>query len=381
MTNARFSPKRTHHGIIPALTPGQWFFCFFGIFSLFLTVRNSEAAIGFVSDGLRLCAGTVIPSLFPFLVVSELLVLSGTGEAIGQILSGPFRKVFGVSGLGFTVFFLGSLCGFPVGARTAISYYDRGLLGKKETERLLTFTNNPSSAFLVSAVGVSLFGSQLFGAILFGVTLLSAMLVGFFGKFFLPPDPVTHIPVHPAHNTRIRTGVSVFTDAVTNAADSMLRVCSYVIFFTALTGTLKLFLMTIHASDLISAALTGVFELTTGVGAAAALTQRQIGAVLAAFFAGWSGLSVHMQILSITDGRGLCYRPYFLAKFIQGMIAGGLMWGILKLFPELMADQQRAVFFSVPDTGEGFGQKVCIATVTVFLIGILVRLFRRKHKK
>ena len=380
MTNQKHTAAGAHRGFIPKLTLGQWFFCFFGIFSLFLTIRNPEAAIGFVSDGLRLCAGTVIPSLFPFLVVSELLVLSGTGEAIGRLLSGPFRKVFGVSGLGFTVFFLGSLCGFPVGARTAISYFDRGLLGKKETERLLTFTNNPSSAFLISAVGVSLFGSQFFGTALFGVTLLSAVLVGFFGRFILRGDEEDPV-FRRAPATQIRTVVGVFTGAVTNATDSMLRVCSYVVFFTALTGTMRLFLDAVQASDVIAAALGGILELTTGVGSAAGLAERHVGAILAAFFSGWAGLSVHMQILSITDGRGLCYRPYFLAKLFQGILAALLMWGTLRLFPGILEESERAVYFPVPDGGDGFGRNLCIVSVTVFLFGIAALILNRRRQR
>lgn len=380
MTTEKKLPYQKSRNKIPILTPGQWFFCFFSVFILFLILRNSEAAIGFVSNGLRLCAGTVIPSLFPFLVISELLVVSGTGEMIGRLLSGPFRKIFRVSGIGFTVFFLGAVCGFPVGARTAVSYYDRGLLSKRETERLLMFSNNPSSAFLVSAIGVSLFGSQLIGCVLFGVTLFSSTIVGFFGKFLYRDSvkneerPVLHMP---------KTGIGIFTNAVTGAADSMVHVCAYVIFFAALTGTLKLLLETIGANEYISAFVTGLFELTSGVSDAAAIPDRGNALILTALFSGWSGLSVHMQILSITDGRGLCYRPYFIAKLIQGLLAAFWMWLAIHFFPILIDGTEKAVWLPLPSGGENFAERLCILTVGAFLVCLLFRIlyFFKKHKK
>lgn len=71
---------------------GQVFFCLMSTFCFVLILRNPDVAIEYMGRGLSLCARTVIPSLFPFMVISELMVRSGAGEALGRLFSRPMRS-------------------------------------------------------------------------------------------------------------------------------------------------------------------------------------------------------------------------------------------------------------------------------------------------
>jgi hypothetical protein len=51
---------------------------------LLLLMVEPTAVIASMQQSLSLCAGTVVPSLFPFLAASELLVRSGAGERIAR---------------------------------------------------------------------------------------------------------------------------------------------------------------------------------------------------------------------------------------------------------------------------------------------------------
>ncbi len=312
-----------------------WLLCGF---CFLLVLRNSEAAVQYMGRGLSLCAQTVIPSLFPFMVISELLVASGAGEALGRLLAKPMKWLFGLSGAGCSAVVLGSMCGFPIGASTAVALYDKNVISKRECEHLLTFSNHPSSAFLVTAVGVSLFQDHRLGLILYLVVLGSAFFTGFILRFFLrgkEGDDASgehpHFPsgLHPG-------GISMLTDAVSHAAASMLIVSAYVVFFSALTGVITTAISDIggHRPTLF-ACICGFFELSGGVSAAASLGSKTqnvlLPIVLTAIISGWSGLSVHCQILSICGGRGLSFKPYFIAKAIQSLLCGLLMWGILSV--------------------------------------------------
>lgn len=313
-------------------TSGQLFFCITSTFCFLLILRNSDAAIEYMGRGLTLCARTVIPSLFPFMVLSELLVASGAGEAFGRIFSRLMRAVFGLSGAGSSAVVLGSLCGFPVGARTAVSLYDRGVISRAECEHLLTFSNNPSSAFLITAVGTSLFGSRRLGVVLYAVVLVSSLLVGFFARFFFSerrrPEAHPHFPsgLHPG-------GVETFTGAVSSAASGMLTVCAYVIFFSTLTGTLACLSRAVGGMPpTLYALLSGALEMSGGVCEASAL-PAPVSLILSAGIAGWSGLSVHCQVMTLAAGRGLSFKPYLIAKAAQGLLAAGLMALLLLAAP------------------------------------------------
>ena len=314
---------------------GQVGFWLTSTFCFVLVLRNSDAAVEYMGRGLTLCAKTVIPSLFPFMVISELLVSSGAGEALGRLFAGIMRRVFGISGAGASALFLGSMCGFPVGARTAVSLYDRGVISKAECEHLFTFTSSPSSAFLITAVGVSLYNSRALGVTLYCVVLGCGLLTGFLMRFFLrsPAEPGEH----PHYPSGLRPcGVETFTGAVSSAATGMLTVCAYVIFFSALTGALGCAPWVRGITgEWGYALLCGLLEMTGGIGQASALSG-DTGLILTAVFAGWSGVSVHCQVMTLCGGRGLSFKPYLLAKALQGVLCGVVTAVILRWFPGLM---------------------------------------------
>jgi hypothetical protein len=272
------------------------------------------------------------------MVVSELLVASGAGEALGRLFAGLMRRVFGLSGAGASALFLGSMCGFPVGARTAVALLDQGVISKAECEHLLTFTCNPSSAFLITAVGVSLYGSRGLGVTLYGVVLGCGLLTGFLARFLLR----RHKPAeHPHFPSGLRpVGMETFTGAVSSAATGMLTVCAYVVFFSALTGALGC--MAEGWSGLGGRGYTllcGLLEMTGGISEAASMGGNA-GLIFTAAFAGWSGLSVHCQVMTLCGGRGISFKPYLLAKAFQGLLCGGVTAVILRWFPALMGETE-----------------------------------------
>ena len=320
----------------PRPSAGQAVFCLMSTFCLVLILRNAEAAIEYMGRGLILCATTVIPSLFPFMVLSELLVSSGAGEAFGRLFSRMMRKIFSLSGAGASAVFLGSMCGFPVGARTAVALLDKNAISKAECEHLLTFVNNPSSAFLVTAVGISLYGNRKLGITLYGVVLGCGLLVGLLSRFLLRKGKKS--VEHPHFPSGLHIGgVETFTGAISSATTGMLTVCAYVIFFSAVTGALSCAVGTNSpASELGYTLFCGLLEMTGGIGQAATLSNRGLGLVLTAAFAGWSGISVHCQIIALCSGRGISFKPYLLAKAVQGGLCALVTVVILQWNPSLL---------------------------------------------
>ncbi len=333
---------------IPELTPGQFCFGLLSIFCLFLILRNSDTAIEYMNRGLRLCAKTVIPALFPFMVISELIVSGGIGTAVFRPIAPLFQKLFRIPEAGCCAVLLGMLCGFPVGAKCAMTALDQGKLTRAEAERVLTFSNNPSSAFLINAVGISLWGSRKFGATLYIVVLVSQILTGILFAHLPQKQTLPDETAPPAQPQNRRTGAGFFTDAVRSACFSMLLVCAYVIFFSALVGTLNLLLDAMKLPALAKASVFCIFELSGGMSAASSLPVPLTAALLCAFAAGWSGLSVHCQILSVCDGRGLRFRSYFLAKLLQSGLCVLLFGAVLYVFPNLTVPAQETAAIALP---------------------------------
>jgi nucleoside recognition membrane protein YjiH len=96
-------------------------FCIVSFLCLFLLLRQSDTVISYMNRGLLLCVRTVIPSLFPFMVLSEWMVATGCGCLLGRLCEKPMRRLFGISGAGACALVMGLICGFPIGTKTAVS--------------------------------------------------------------------------------------------------------------------------------------------------------------------------------------------------------------------------------------------------------------------
>lgn len=295
-------------------------------FSFTLMLRRADVAASCMQKGLSLCARTIIPSLFPFLVISELLVASGVGEWIARPLERPLGKIFGLSQAGCSALVLGLLCGFPVGARCAILSYQKGNLSRDECERVLACASIPSLAFLISTVGTTLWKNVTFGIFLYFSTVFSAILSGILlyvlkkrrkSEEWKPPQSMP---------PKIHFTAGMLTSAIKNATLNTLLICAYVVFFSTLTGAVELVLERFSASEITHTILSATLELSGGVSAAAELRNRQLAAILTGATIGWSGISVHCQMLSLCDGTDLSIRPYIKAKLVQAILCALSMW-------------------------------------------------------
>ena len=310
--------KKASRGIRIPADPASVALGALSLFSLLLIFRNPDIAITHMSSALRLCARTLIPSLFPFMVLSELMVSGNAVALISPLLRRPAKALFGISGEGAAAVLLGLICGFPIGAKTAAALYKKGSIGKRELTHILTFSNNPSSAFLISAVGASMFDDRHFGVLLFAISTVSALVVGIVGKFINRPSADSSPVFVKRTEEKPPRAVEVFTGAVTSSALSMLSICAFVVFFSTLVGVLE---YTVNAAALPEAVSTlwfGFFELTSGVWKASSVPT--FGPYLAAAIVGWSGLSVHFQIMSICHGCDISFTPYILAKLASAIL-------------------------------------------------------------
>ena len=174
-----------------------------------------------VRSSLSLCALSVIPSLFPFLVLSKLT----TNLRVFEKLEPLSRKfMYPLFSLGYScapALILGITGGYPIGAITALSLYRDGICSKKEAERLLSFSNNCGPAFIIAVIGYEIFGNSITGVILYLIHIISAFLCGITFKII---SPVTASSKSRQQQTPAQIlGFSfAFTDAVYNALRSSL---------------------------------------------------------------------------------------------------------------------------------------------------------------
>ena len=312
-----------------------------GAFALLLWPQESTRA---AKDGLMLCYNVILPSLFPFFVLSSLSVDLGFTRLFGRLLEPVMRPLFRISGAGASAFALGCIGGYPIGAKTAVSLYESGQCSRSEAHRLLAFCNNCGPAFLFGVVGVGVFGSSSIGLLLYGVHIAAALCVGIVFRFVGRPDISSSSYTVPPRSSSVRLSTA-FTGAVKNSFFNTLTICAFVVFFMvlirliAVSGLLTLLANGLAAllspflgvsTDWAHSFLAGLLEVSTGVTSLSSGTLS-LQLVTASFLLGWGGLSVHFQTLSIVGPSGLSSRTYFAGKALHGLFSALLRAPLSKL--------------------------------------------------
>lgn len=303
----------------------NYFLIFSVIVYTFLLLLFSSPSIQSSKAALDLCARSLIPSLFPFFVCSNLLINLGGARLFSNLLTPLMRPLFGLGGSCGLPMLLGYISGYPIGAKTAADLYLTGGCTKSEAEKLLAFCNNSGPMFIIGAVGSGMLGNRHFGFILYFSHILSSLIVA----LCMRPLPVT---VH--HSGKSDPSVStsgfgeVFTSAISSAVLLTLNVCGFVIMFaTVISFADSLGFIDALASlgldpSLSRAIIYGFFECSGGCSAAIMsvksplLLLMLLSAVIA-----WSGISVHLQVLGIIKKAKLSPKLYFKGKALMAIIS------------------------------------------------------------
>ena len=282
--------------------------CLCGLLVWFLAGSDQVRAV--MQEGLALCARSVIPSLFPFMVVTSLLLSLGLGELAAPWLAGLMEPLFRVPGAGSAALLLGLVGGYPIGAQTAAELYRDGLVSREEAERILAFCNNSNPVFLISVLGAGVFGSVRAGVWIWLIHVFSALLTGlaFRGTGAgARPSRTADRPVFRAMGL-----IPAFVGAVRSSVSGMLSVCGFVAFFYVLAHPLA------ALGGRLGPCLVGITELFS---LTPLLTPDRFGFILAAGAAGWGGISVLCQTLAVLEGSGLRLRNCLLGKAVQGLLS------------------------------------------------------------
>ncbi len=354
-------------------------------------------AVDAAREGLSLCARVIAPSLFPYFVLSNLIVELGLAGKLGRLLEPVMRPLFNVGGACAAAFALGFIGGYPVGARTALTLYERGESSKEETERLLSFCNNSGPAFILGVVGAGLFSSSLVGLLLYLAHALASVCVGvLFRRWGSRKEHAFSKRRASESAAPPRRFAPAFTGAVGAGVSSVLGICGFVIFFTVIIRLL--FLAGIipalsHWLGLLFSPLgldpcwaerllTGLIELSSGV---SSLQGAPLSGSLAmaAFMLGWAGLSVHCQVLSFIGGSGLSVKSYILGKLLHGLLSAAFV-ALLARF--LLPDAPVAAYLAQQVdgiAGAAFSRMLAVSLLSsglIFLLFLALSRLRRSGK-
>lgn len=292
-----------------------------------------------VSRGLSICTTIIIPSLFPFLVVSGFLVKSGVGAYVGNRLEKPVRFLFGLPGCAATAIVIGWIGGYPAGSMATYELLRQGCITREQAKRLLRFCVCGGPAFIISAVGVGMLGSRTYGIVLFIAHVVSALILGVMGrkktsKISDTASPVSSVPISTA-----------LVDSVNSACRSMLYMCGFVVLFAAILSLAdaigvssliyRMITSPLSAVGYDTRALQGLFPslLEVSCGCLESVSSGAVTPMMLGLAIGWGGLSVHCQISAIVHEERLLDVGFWGARLLHAVLTGILSLILFRIWP------------------------------------------------
>lgn len=315
----------------------------------------SNSNLSAVKSGISLWATSVVPSLFPFFVATELLMHTNIVYHIGKILNRFMKPLFNVRGEGAFAFIMGIISGYPIGAKIATNFRKEHICTKEECERLLSFTNNSGPLFIIGSVGILLYRNTMIGLLLFITHLLASLSVGILFRFWKKNSHTDSYSSTSKAYTENKTQASfsnlgeILSESIVSSIKSILVIGGFVVIFSSIISILKSsgithmieiittpFFNFIHISpSFIEPLFTGFFEITNGISTISNIAYKKlsINILMTAFLLGFGGISVLLQVLSITSKSDLSIKPYIYGKLLHGIIAALYTYILMNVFP------------------------------------------------
>ena len=276
-------------------------------------------------------------------------------NSIGRFLNKIMKPLFNIRGEGAFAFIMGLISGYPVGAKIACNFRENNICSKEECERLLSFTNNSGPLFIIGTVGISMFGNSTIGLLLLITHILACITVGFIFRFW-KINSYSHEYVRNKNsnykknkNVTLSNLGEVLGKSISNSISTILMIGGFVVIFSSIISILRasgilnslVILLTpafnfLHLdSSFISGIITGLLEITNGISFISSINIKHISIniIITAFLLGCGGLSVLLQVWSITSKTDLSIKPYFYGKLLHGILAAVYTFIIINVFP------------------------------------------------
>lgn len=280
--------------------------------------------------GLNLFINKVFPSLFPFLVITSLMIsYDGVhiySKIFGGILCRPIRLPLQCT----FALVISILCGYPLGAKYACALYEQGHIDIKTCQRLISIATNTSPLFAIGSVGSAMLKSSHIGYFLLIINYLSCFIMG----LLLPSINMKYNKIFTRSELKENRNIgNIIKDSIENSIKTCLSIGGFVVIYSVIISIIKsniIFDIAVNKlnsftgleSNLLEGSILGLFEMTNGCYLIANTNvDIYIKVIIISFFLAFSGFSIISQVHSFTYKHNLSMKIYILRKFMQGVIA------------------------------------------------------------
>ena len=264
-------------------------------------------------NGISAWAFNVLPSVFPFMILTKVLCDLGIIEKVCNKFGKFTSKIFGTSSISGYVFFMSVLSGYPVGSKMIADLYESGKINQTDALRMSSFCSNSGPMFIVGSVGSLMLKSAKIGYIILASHIISAIINGLiYRKITTKQEFQT--------KTEFEYKEFNFGDVILSSCQAILSVGAIITLFfiiiESLSPVFNLF------SPTLSAFLSGLIEITKGCLEISKLGLSQLFSTsLCSFIITFGGFSTIMQSVALLKRVKMKISTFTLQKLSQAVLS------------------------------------------------------------
>ena len=198
------------------------FLCLLLFIAYILTAPKD--AVNAASVGLVLWYTRVLPTLLPFVILSNILMDSNYLQYLNKITAPLVSRLIPVSDNGAFVLLSGFLFGFPIGSKNCAALLASGKITRREADVLFIITNNISPVFVTSFILYTQLKLSHLSAVTLLILYFPALLLG---SILLSTDArrtkdrtAFHAQKQPASGSQMNLEKVTASSIPTNSANS-----------------------------------------------------------------------------------------------------------------------------------------------------------------
>lgn len=285
-----------------------------------------------VTFSFNIWLNNIFPSLFPFFVLSGILINFGFIELVGELFKPLMYKLFKVKGEGAFVFIMSMISGFPSNAKYVRELYEQKIINENEASKLLMFTHFSNPLFILGSISLIFLNNKDVGLLILICHYLGNFIIGILFRNYYPSVyKKEKVSIRKAlsgmHNKRINNKQSlgtIITNSLLNAINTLLLILGIVTMFLCLTTIID---KNINLNNYNQSILNGFMEMTQGLKYVGLLNiPLKLKTIISTLIISFGGLSVHMQLISIISDTKIKYLPFLTARVLHAFISSFLVF-------------------------------------------------------
>jgi len=286
------------------------------IILLFSILINNKLVFETINYSLNIWVNTLIPSMFPFFVISDILINYNLVEFIPKFIINLFSYIFNISKTSTTIFFLSLISGFPSSARNIKNYYNKKLISLEEANHILLFTHFSNPMFILTTIGIFFLNNQMYGYII----LISHYLGNFIIGILLRNKSIITNKNYTKEKIICQNFSKTLISSIKSSIDTLLLILGTLTSFLIVSSFFVEFFDFSPYPEMI---LKGILEMTMGLKELSLLNISDIyKIVISTMFISFGGLSVHLQIISQIVDTEINYHNFFITRIFHAILSG-----------------------------------------------------------